>query len=113
MLLGLVLGLSMFAAGSRLGGGLTVEGTALRDCTAGDQAWNYDEPGQPPPRLLDAGVQDSEDESDDDRTHYADVTDGLQELLGQTVGRVAFCERRQGLAERVGQGHGARGPPAA
>lgn len=113
VLLALILGLSMIAAGTRLGAGLTVEGTALRDCVGGDQAWNQDAPGQPPPRLLDSELRkDSEDDSDS-RTEFADLARELHEPGASSNGSLMFFERRSGASLRVREGHGARGPPIA
>lgn len=112
--LGLVLGLSMIAAGSRAGVGLTVEGVALRDCVGGPGAWNHDEPGGPPPRLLDAELpEDSEDDSDDHRSACARTDHQAFALDGLARGRMVFFEPSWAAAQRVREGHGARGPPIA
>jgi hypothetical protein len=112
VLLGLILSLSMVAAGSRVGIGLAVEGAALRDCVTADQASNDDGPSQPPTRLVETELQeDSEDDSDDERTEYAQVERETHELTVLAIGRVVFCERCSDAAQRVREGHGARGPP--
>ncbi len=104
----------MVAAGSRVGSELSVEGTALCDCVDGARASNQDAPDQPPQLPLDTELQgDSEDDSDDDRTEYAHLDHTLDELCGRCIERVAFGDRRTDAAQRIRDGHGARGPPLA
>lgn len=107
-----MLGLSMIAAASRIGGGLMIEGAALRDCIGGDQAWNHDTPGQPPPRLHDGELRKDNDESDS-RAAMAGIAREQPEPTAGSRGRLVFFERRSEASLRAREGHGARGPPSA
>lgn len=113
LLLAVILGLSLLASGLRIGGGgVAIEGAALRDCVGGDQAHNYDAPGQPPPRLLDAELRkDSQDDGDDRESQAELVADVVTPC---SVGSpVVLTERCSAAAQRAREGHGARGPPSA
>ncbi|MFO7567784.1 MAG: hypothetical protein R6X02_34395 [Enhygromyxa sp.] len=111
LLLGVMLGLSMIAAAQRAGGGLKIEGAALRDCSGGDQAWNHDTPGQPPPRRYDGQLgKDTEDEIDS-RVAVADAASELDEAFAGSCARLLFFEHASEASLRAREGQGARGPP--
>lgn len=112
VLLGLILGLNLIAAGSRLGGGLAIEGVDLRDCIGGDQAHNRDAPGQPPPRLLEAELRKDSDHGDP-RCEPANVGHEPHDPAEASSLWLALGERRSAAAQRAREGHGPRGPPRA
>lgn len=106
MIMSLVMGLVMLR-----GAGLATQGAALGDCVSGPQAHNYDAPGQPPPRLLDAELRKDSEDDGDDFISPLDLVDELPELAATIRARLELGERRSDAVQRAREGHGARGPP--
>ncbi|HLT37576.1 MAG TPA: hypothetical protein VK034_14885 [Enhygromyxa sp.] len=113
VLMALVLGLSMIGAGSRIAGGLTIEGAALRDHVGGDQAFKLDAPGQPPPRLLEGELRKDNHDDSDSRTETTALARDPHESRDEILEALVSFEIRSEASLRVGEGLGARGPPAA
>lgn len=114
LLVAAILSLSLFASGLRINGGLAFGGAALRDCVGGDQAHNYDGPGQPPPRLLDAELRnDGHDDDDDDGDAPVDFVVDPAVRVSSISSPFELDPRRSAAAQRACEGQGARAPPLA
>ena len=117
LLLGLVLGFVLAAAGSRVDGWSANPAIGLADglgdeAVGAAQAWNHETPEQPPTRLLDSELDDSEDD-DDQRSELTCDPPAAFEFVLVVTATVTGDEASDDPRGRVQTGQGARAPPQA